>query len=64
MKGIQFVIDETGEKTAVIIDLKEHADLWEDFFDASLARERHEEPRETLDSLKKRLADQGKIDPS
>ena len=27
MKGVQFVVDERGEKTAVVIDLKRHAAL-------------------------------------
>ncbi|MCL1469487.1 hypothetical protein [Argonema antarcticum] len=29
MKGIQFVVDDTGEKTAVIIDLAEWGEVWE-----------------------------------
>ena len=33
MKGIQFVVDDQGEKTAVLINLQEHGDLWEDFYD-------------------------------
>jgi len=55
VKGIQFLIDEEGEKTAVVIDLKKHAELWEDFYDRALARSRADEPRETLESVKKRL---------
>jgi hypothetical protein len=31
MKGIQFVIDESGKKKAVLIDLEEWGELWEDF---------------------------------
>ena len=38
MEGIQFVIDESGEKTAVLIDLKKHADIWEDFYNNLTAR--------------------------
>ena len=33
MTGIQYVMNDHGEKTAVLIDLKKHGDLWEDFFD-------------------------------
>lgn len=55
MKGIQFLIDEEGEKTAVVIDLKKHVELWEDFYDRALASSRADEPRETLESVKKRL---------
>jgi hypothetical protein len=56
MKGIQFLIDDKGNKTAVFIDLKTHADLWEDFHDLILASSREEEPRESHGSVKKRLA--------
>jgi hypothetical protein len=31
MEGIQFVINDDGEKTAALIDLTRHSDLWEDF---------------------------------
>jgi len=55
MKGIDFVVDETGDRKAVMIDLAEHGDLWEDFYDTLLAEEREHEPRETLAGVKKRL---------
>jgi hypothetical protein len=55
MKGVQFLVDDKGNKTAVLIDLKRHAKLWEDFYDLALAREREKEPRESLESVKKRL---------
>lgn len=54
MKGIQFLVDESGNKTAVLIDLKTHGRLWEDFHDLALARERDDEPRESLDSARRR----------
>lgn len=55
MSGIQFVIDEDGRKTAVVIDLKKHAGVWEDFYDTALARSRKHEPRESLEAVKRRL---------
>jgi len=55
VKGVQFVVDEKGETRAVLIDLKKHADLWEDFYDTALAHSREDEPRETLEAVKKRL---------
>ncbi len=61
MKGIQFVTDDAGKKTAVLIDLKKHGTLWEDFYDSLVARERATEPRESLESVKKRLRKQGKL---
>lgn len=61
MKGVQFVIDAHGEKTAVVIDLKRHSDVWEDFFDVAVARSRQDEARETLASVKRRLHRAGKL---
>jgi len=55
MKGVQFVVDDHGEKKAVLIDLQEHKELWEDFFDAALAAERAAEPRESFEEVKRKL---------
>ena len=55
VKGFQFLVNEKGEKTAVLIDLKKKAELWEDIYDGSLARRRQNEPRERLMEVKKRL---------
>jgi hypothetical protein len=40
VKGVNFVVDEGNEKKAVIIDLKKHRAIWEDFYDTLLAKER------------------------
>ena len=56
MKGVRFVVDEAGQKTDVIINLKTNPELWEDIYDRSLARKRSTEPRESLESVKRRLA--------
>lgn len=61
MKGIQFVVDDKGDKIAVLIDLKEHGELWEDFYDSLIARLRADEPRESLESVRERLRQQGKL---
>ena len=55
MSGVQFVTDEKGHKTGVLIDLKKHGDLWEDFYDSLLAQARHHEPRESLAEVKDRI---------
>jgi len=55
IKGIQFVMNAKGEKVAVLIDLKKHGELWEDFYDDLIARSRAQEPRESLEAVKKRL---------
>ena len=56
MKGVQFLFDDAGQKTAVLIDLKKNSRLWEDFYDRSIAAERSGEPRESFASVKKRIA--------
>ena len=40
MRGIQFLVDENGEKIAVLLDLQEWGDLWEDFYDILVSRSR------------------------
>jgi hypothetical protein len=55
LRGIDFIVDEAGEKKAVIINLKQHRVLWEDFYDTLLAQERQNEPRETFDEVRKRV---------
>ena len=61
MAGIKFVTDEKGEKVAVQIDLKKLGDLWEDFYDNLIAKQRIDEPRESLDSVKAILRKKGKL---
>jgi hypothetical protein len=61
MRGVQFLVDEKGNKRAVLIDLKQHGELWEDLYDSVIARERGKEPRESLDSVKARLQRKGKL---
>ena len=43
MRGIQFLVNENGEKTAVLLDLQEWGDLWEDFYDILVSRSREAE---------------------
>ncbi len=33
LKGIQFLFDEHGKAKSVLINLEEHGELWEDFYD-------------------------------
>jgi hypothetical protein len=55
MEGIQFVIDERGDKKAVLIDLQKYGELWEDFYDSLLAKSRADEPRESLAAVREAL---------
>ena len=61
MQGIQYVTDEKGQKVAVQINLKKFGDLWEDFFDNLLSKQRSDEPRESIDSVRNRLKKLGKL---
>ena len=61
MSGVQFVIDDQGEKTAVVIDLKKYGRMWVDFYDTLIVEQRKHEPRETLLSVKKKLQKSGKL---
>ena len=55
MRGIEYVVDEAGNRKAVLIDLSLHGELWEDLADQLTTRERESEPRETLEEVKRSL---------
>lgn len=61
IEGIQFVTNSDGEKTAVLLDLKVHGELWEDIYDILLAREREHEPEESLEEVRNRLIARGTL---
>jgi hypothetical protein len=52
MKGVQFVVDDSGKKKAVLIDLEEWGELWEDFYDALVSESRKNEPTVPWSELK------------
>jgi hypothetical protein len=53
--GVDFVVGEDGERKSVLIDLKRHGDLREDFYDALVAKRRRRESREPLHDVKRRV---------
>lgn len=55
MKGIQFVVNDAGEKQAVLIDLAEWGDLWEDFYDLLVAHVRQDEEEVSWQELKQEI---------
>ena len=55
VRGVRFLVDDTGRRTAAQIDLKNQARLWEDFHDRAVAEQRASEPREPLKTVKKRV---------
>jgi hypothetical protein len=64
MKAVQFLVDDEGQGTAVLIDLKKNPELWDDFYDLAVARRRKGEPRESVSPVKKRLPKLGRSSAS
>lgn len=52
MKGIQYVSDERGKKTAVLIDLKQFGEVWEDIQDILVSELRKHEKTISWETLK------------
>ena len=61
MKGRQLVMDEQGAKTAERIDLQEHVERWEDFYDCLLTRARVGEPLASLAEVREKLRQPGTL---
>ncbi len=40
MKGVQFLADERGTTTGVLLDLRQHRRRWEDIYDTWIAEQR------------------------
>lgn len=56
MKGNQFLVDHTGGKPAVLIDLEPWGDLWEDFYDVMVSHARADEPEVDWEDLEAEIA--------
>ena len=59
VKGVQFVTDAEGRKVAVLLDLNEWGELWEDIYDKMVADERTGEPGVALDDFEAALRADG-----
>jgi hypothetical protein len=55
MHGISYLIDDTGKKKAVMIDLGDWGKLWEDFQDIIISEARKNEPTISLETLRAEL---------
>ena len=64
MKGVQFVVDSSGRKTAVQIDLKKQARLWEALSEPNNAHPRGRGTKEGPVSGRNRLLQNGTPAPS
>jgi PHD/YefM family antitoxin component YafN of YafNO toxin-antitoxin module len=61
LQSRQFVVDDTGRKTAVLLPIKEYEHLIEDLHDLAIAAERKDEERISLAEMKKRLQRDGRL---
>jgi hypothetical protein len=59
MRGVQFVTDTTGQRVAVLLDLREWGELWEDIYDNMVANEREGEPSMPLGEFETELRQEG-----
>jgi len=55
IRGIRFLSDDAGTRTAVVIDLRQHRRVWEDMYDVIVAESRKHEPRIPWEAVKRRL---------
>lgn len=55
----QYVTNEAGEKTAVILPIEEFMELLEDMEDLAILAERRDEPTVSFDEVKNRLKKDG-----
>jgi len=59
MAKAQYLIDESGQKTAVVLPVEEYEELLEDIHDLAVIAERKDESTTGFDELKKRLEADG-----
>ncbi len=59
MDKVQYLVDETGQKTAVVLPVEEYEELLEDIHDLAVIAERKDEPTVDFEELKKRLKSDG-----
>ena len=55
----QYIVDEKGKKTAVILSIEKYEELLEDLHDLSIIAERQYEPTIAFEDLKKELKEEG-----
>ena len=55
----QYIVDEKGERTAVILPIEEYEELLEDLHDLAIIAERRDEPTINFQEIKRRLKEDG-----
>ncbi len=61
LKGVQFIIDDAGKKTAVVLSLEEWGELWEDIYDILVSESRRDEPTVSWEDLKAEMTGEGQL---
>ena len=56
---VQYVVNEKGERTAVIVSLDEYQEILEDLHDLAVIADRREEPTVPFEELKNKLRQDG-----
>ena len=54
-----YLVNEKGQKTAVVIPIGEYEELLEDLHDLAIVAERRDEPSVSFEELKERLRNDG-----
>ncbi len=62
MKGINYVVDADGNKTAVQIDLHLYGELWQDFYDLLLIESAKDEESDSLEAYLEKLEKKEQLD--
>ena len=52
LKGVQYIVDGSGKRKAVVISLDEWGEIWEDIYDALVSEARKDEPTVSWETLK------------
>jgi len=52
LKGVQYLVDSLGKRTAVVISLEEWGEIWEDLHDVRVSESRKNEPTIAWETLK------------
>ncbi len=56
---IQYIVDEKGERTGVILPVGEYQEILEDLHDLAVIADRREEPTVACEELKSKLKNDG-----
>lgn len=57
----QYIINERGEKTAVLLSLKQYQQLLEDLHDLGVIAARKDESPITFEEIKRKIFDHGRV---